>query len=370
MSRILVINSYSGRQKFLSELLDDAGSIFTFSLWSNPDCWLFNFFKERTWLQTPLDLPTDFKKYRSQRFLFWLLAWLKLLHAKFFKKIKKVILINWPEKIIFSAPAAQLGLEVIWLEYPDQDSHWPEWLFLAYRRQARRARLVSFTGQTKQVLKKMGVPENRIVSLPPGVRAIDYHYQKNIFDDLAKHNHAKFEHYFTIGAMVDLSQSHQVETLLEAVKICLTLEPRLQLVLVAVGGERKLMAWLIDKLGLHDNVWLVGEQTELKKWLVGFDCLVIVSSVATLDDFIYTLAAMVNGLPVLAPESQGLQDIIIDEQTGILTDMSNEDWLSRKIISLMQSPERRRELGLAGQERALRDFDYAPSAAVFKQLLN
>ena len=77
---------------------------------------------------------------------------------------------------------------------------------------------------------------------------------------------------------------------------------------------------------------------------------------------------MASGLPVLAPRNVGLEDLVVENNTGYLIDGHNE-MLSRLIIKLHQDKKTRFYLGRNGRERVGRFFTLSQMVAKMEQAL-
>jgi glycosyltransferase involved in cell wall biosynthesis len=68
------------------------------------------------------------------------------------------------------------------------------------------------------------------------------------------------------------------------------------------------------------------------------------------------LEAMAAGRPVIATAVTSLPELVIDGETGLLVDPSDPNDLQRALISLAAAPERREQMGRAGQVRVRASF--------------
>lgn len=62
--------------------------------------------------------------------------------------------------------------------------------------------------------------------------------------------------------------------------------------------------------------------------------------------------AMAAGTPPVASRINGIKQQIVDGETGLMVDPGSPEQLSRTLISLLDDPERRQEMGARAQERA------------------
>jgi glycosyltransferase involved in cell wall biosynthesis len=272
------------------------------------------------------------------------------------QKIDLVVCVNFNEKIIITPLARLLGLKVVWLEGPEIDyRQFNKFLLALYKLNFRLAKIVVFNNYSKLKLKNIGCRENKINLITPGTKFTAY--QENIFNKLASAGRENFHRkYFTVGAITALNQKQKIETIFHAIKTSLPVIPNIQLIIIGEGEERKNLSWLAKKMEIDNLIWLVGEQEQLKKWLDSFDIFLALGENLSLDDYGNILEAMAAGLPVLAPRNIGLEDLIIENNTGSLIEADNSEMLARQIIKLHQDKRLRLYLGKNGQERVSRSF--------------
>ena len=68
------------------------------------------------------------------------------------------------------------------------------------------------------------------------------------------------------------------------------------------------------------------------------------------------LEAALAGLPVIAGKSGGVSEAVVDRETGILVNSNDTKEIGRALMMLLGDPDLQKRYGLAGRERALRDF--------------
>jgi glycosyltransferase involved in cell wall biosynthesis len=294
---------------------------------------------------------------------------LLLINFKLKQKINSVVCININEKIFITPWARLLGLKVFWFEGPELNyQKFNKFLLMLYKLNYRLAKIVVFNSYSKLKLKNIGCNENKINLLTPGAKTMAY--QENIFNKLASTGRVNFHRkYFTIGAITSLNQKQKIETVFQAIKISLPVISNIQLIIVGEGEERKNLSWLAKKMEIDNLIWLVGEQNQLKKWLDSFDIFLALGENLSLNDYSNILEAMAAGLPVLAPRNIGLEDIIIENNTGSLIESDNSEMLARQIIKLHQDKRLRLFLGKNGQERVNRLFTLETMVEKLAQIL-
>lgn len=288
----------------------------------------------------------------------WLNVFCRLLVYKKFSNIRTVFCLGWPAKFLLTWPAGWLGWQVVWLEQPNFRYEVLGRLGLRlYRLWSARARLVCFSLTTKLSLLSLGVDEDRLLVIWPGIEIAEFQNQVNLFQSLAKQNYAPVERqkFFTIGTVIDFQEPQRTEVLMRAVQEAAVIVPNLRLIVIGDGPARKQAAWLSKQLALESAVWLVGSQSDLKKWYANFDIFVVASFTPGLDDFLVALAAMVNGVPVIAPKDLSLEDCFLSGQAGLLLSLADAAELSAAIIQLAQDQVLRKNLSI-NAKRVVKDF--------------
>ncbi len=136
--------------------------------------------------------------------------------------------------------------------------------------------------------------------------------------------------------------------LLEAVA---RLKPRYPTLTVGIAGEGYLATELADaalKLGIEDNIRLLGQLPDVSSLLGAADGFVS-SSITEAMPFAL-LEAMSHGLPVVATAVGGVPDLVRHGETGILCPPADPGRLADGIDMLLKSPDLADRLGRAGRE--------------------
>jgi glycosyltransferase involved in cell wall biosynthesis len=95
-----------------------------------------------------------------------------------------------------------------------------------------------------------------------------------------------------------------------------------------------------------------------------------VSVIPSLEEGFGIPAAEAMGceVAVVASDAGGLPEVVEHGVTGLVVPRGDSPALAEAIGSLLADPERRRRMGIAGRERALRLFDWDRTAEQFEQL--
>jgi len=354
-NKVLLINSIADKAKLLIDLFDElVAKNFRFYLLSSQTC-LIKQFQDKNWPAKKIALGPTVKNKLSQALFISCSPWLFLkillilLNYRLKEKITAIICLGWTEKILATMPAKLLGLKIIWLEEPSFNYQELKFKRL-YKLNSRLATVIVFNSYTRIQLENTGCSKTVITLVQPAIKTSAY--QDNLYNKLAQAEQKNSRRkYFTIGTITDLNQRQKIETLFQAVKICQTVIPNLQLIIVGDGEERKNLSWLAKKIEIDTLVWFVGEQQQTKKWLNSFDLYLVTSESPNLTDYYNILEAMATGLPVIGPRHLGLEDIISENKTGSLVENGNQEMLARQVVKIEQDKKLRQQLGKNGQER-------------------
>jgi glycosyltransferase involved in cell wall biosynthesis len=159
-----------------------------------------------------------------------------------------------------------------------------------------------------------------------------------------------------------------IRFLLEAAAQLKPRYPDLKVVLAGDGFERPELARLAADLGLAADVTFLGwvPNAELPPYYRA----AAVSVIPSLEEGFGIPAAEAMGceVAVVASDAGGLPEVVEHGVTGLVVPRGNSGALAEAIGSLLADPERRRTMGRAGRERALRLFDWDRTAEQFEQL--
>lgn len=121
-----------------------------------------------------------------------------------------------------------------------------------------------------------------------------------------------------------------------------------------------------EALGLSEHVHFVGFQADVSGFLRQLDCFVLPS---TTEGFsISTIEAMANGVPVVVTRSGGPEEIVTDEETGLLVEAGSARALGNAIERLMANRDLADRLARAGQAHAMQRFSTARMIAAYESI--
>ncbi|ELZ21458.1 glycosyltransferase [Natrinema limicola] len=125
--------------------------------------------------------------------------------------------------------------------------------------------------------------------------------------------------------------------------------PNTHLLLVGYGELESELRAQIRKLGLNDNITITGYTSSVEDYYAAAD-LFVLSSV--LEGFgIVVIEAMASELPVIGTNIPAIEEIIDQNESGLLVSPESPSELSKAILKLLSSQRLRDELGVSGYER-------------------
>jgi glycosyltransferase involved in cell wall biosynthesis len=125
-----------------------------------------------------------------------------------------------------------------------------------------------------------------------------------------------------------------------------------------VAGAGPLLPRLVAaSRGLHDRITFLGEVShgKIAELLKETSVLVLPSFIEGLPTV--CLEALASGIPVVASDTGGTSEIILENETGYLCPSTDLDRFAERVIRLLRDPELRRRLGRNG--RALVEHQYS-----------
>ena len=154
----------------------------------------------------------------------------------------------------------------------------------------------------------------------------------------------------TIVCVAALRPEKGHDTLLAAFAEVRDAVPQARLVLVGDGSQRPQVEATIRAAGMQDNVRLTGRVDEIWPHLADADVFALTSPSEALG--IAIMEAMAAGLPVVATNVGGIPELVTPGATGELFAVRDHRELARKLVALLQSPQRRRDMSAAALREA------------------
>jgi glycosyltransferase involved in cell wall biosynthesis len=170
----------------------------------------------------------------------------------------------------------------------------------------------------------------------------------------------------TIGCAGRLSPMKGMIHLVRAAALLRDPLPEARIEIAGEGPERPFLESEIRRLGLEGNARLLGWQPDLYPVIGAWDIYVQPS---VLEPFgMAAVQAMHAGLPVVGTRGGGLEEIILDDTTGILVEAENPQAIAAAVLRLAKDPALRNTMGERGRCRAQEEFSPQRMAAALGRI--
>ncbi|MBW6514534.1 MAG: glycosyltransferase [Candidatus Syntrophosphaera sp.] len=161
---------------------------------------------------------------------------------------------------------------------------------------------------------------------------------------------------FKIISVGRLVESKGFDLLIKAAAGLIRQGHDLQVMIVGEGREKAALARLVEQLGLSGSVRVTGAlDNPLVRNLYGFFDTFALPSYRESFGVVY-LEAMSAGIPIVGVKGQGIDGIVEDGSTGVLTPPQSLPELEKALLWLRQHPEEAQEIARKGRELAQRDY--------------
>ena len=166
------------------------------------------------------------------------------------------------------------------------------------------------------------------------------------------------------------------DVLIEAMPAIIKDVPDAHLLMIGEGPYRGYLENRVKALGIHESVTFIGRihYVDLPRYLCVGDLFVMPSRsrLAGLEveglGIVY-LEASACGLPVIAGDSGGAPDAVLEGQTGLVVDGTQKSEVASAVVELLLDPERSQAMGIRGREWIIQEWRWEIWAARFAEIL-
>ena len=166
------------------------------------------------------------------------------------------------------------------------------------------------------------------------------------------------------------------DVLIEAMPAILKDVPDANLLMIGEGPYRGYLENRVKALGIQESVTFIGRihYVDLPRYLCVGDLFVMPSRsrLAGLEveglGIVY-LEASACGLPVIAGDSGGAPDAVLEGQTGLVVDGTQKTEVASAVVKLLLDPERSQAMGIRGRQWVIQEWRWEIWSARFAELL-
>jgi glycosyltransferase involved in cell wall biosynthesis len=206
------------------------------------------------------------------------------------------------------------------------------------------------------------LPEHKLTTIYSGIELSAYAPQCSA--DAMKQKLRADRAWPIVGCIGRLSEQKAQSDLVEAIALLKPKYPEILLLLAGDGELRSQLEQQISKLELTGNVWLLGERDDIADLLSVFEVYAMSSRWEGVGRAL--TEAMYAGLPVVATAVNGVTELVIDGQTGILVPPANSARIAaavdrlvsdRTLAKMLGAEARRRVADLMDADRMVSDLE-------------
>lgn len=216
------------------------------------------------------------------------------------------------------------------------------------------ARIVAISDAVKRFHIEAGLPADKLVTIHYGLDEPPRSPSEVTPAELSIPDNAPL--LLAVGRLIE-QKDHA--TLLRAFARIRETNPDAHLGILGWGRLEPDLHRLSAELGLTGSVHIPG-RVEPRDWLARADVFVHTSRWEGFG--IVLLEAMLAGLPVVATRVSAVPEIVLDGETGLLTEPGDAAGIAAAVRALFDAPDRRRAFGEAGRARATQEFSVSRMA--------
>jgi glycosyltransferase involved in cell wall biosynthesis len=158
-----------------------------------------------------------------------------------------------------------------------------------------------------------------------------------------------------VGMIACFKPQKSPQDFIKLASLIKNISEEIRFILVGDGVLRKKIERLICKFNLKNQVILTGWRRDIPQVLSAIDVFVLTSLWEGLP--VAVLEAMASGKPVVATNTGGIQEVVIEGKTGFLLPPPNMEKMSERISLLLKDETLRRNMGQNARQGL--DFNFS-----------
>lgn len=229
------------------------------------------------------------------------------------------------------------------------------------------ARIIAISHFTREQLIDFGAPEDRIDVCHPGAASPEPLPPNAVENIRRRHALGDGPVILSVGRLIE--RKNQI-ALVDAMPIILKRHPTAILVLAGRGPMLSRISRRAGKLRIRDHVALPGkvDDAELAALYAAASVFALPcndSGDGHVEGFgLVFVEAGAHGKPVLAGRGGGVEDAVIDGETGLLVDSHDTNAIAESLVRFLDDPEFSNRAGAAGKARVERELNWRMFAAM------
>ncbi len=212
------------------------------------------------------------------------------------------------------------------------------------------SKIISITNlTTKALIEKTKIEKYKIIQLPNFVNLSTFSETKPNEREVQRNIFGFTDSDFVIGFAARLVARKGWEDFIRAA-VYLSNDTSYKFLIAGSGEDESKLKKLILSENLIDNVKYIGFFEDMKNFYASLDCFVIPSHWEPMG--ITELEAQASGIPVVASNVEGLNEIVTDSVDALLFEAQNYEDMAHKIQQLKENPLLKKTLINEGYKNA------------------
>ena len=246
---------------------------------------------------------------------------------------------------------------------------------LAMKSISRQVNNLTYLGEfTRNAISKSvtKVAAQSMVKIAPGIDTDHFSPQ----DARALRNELGLTDKKVIVSVGRLVHRKGQDVLIEAMPAIIKDVPEAHILMIGEGPYRSYLENRVRALEIQERVTFIGriQYADLPRYICAGDLFVMPSRsrLAGLEveglGIVY-LEASACGLPVIAGDSGGAPDAVLESQTGLVVDGTSKSEVAAAVVELLLDPDRSRAMGVRGRQWIIQEWRWEIWSARFAELL-
>ena len=156
------------------------------------------------------------------------------------------------------------------------------------------------------------------------------------------------------------------DLLIDAVSRIRNTDENLHLAIVGEGPERAALEAMVATRRCQNEVTLLGYRRDLPELMAGADLFVLSSRWEGMPNVV--MQAMLSGIPVVAANVEGIEDLIVHEQSGLIVEKNNPEHLANALVRMLKDKELCQRLAGNAQTVIENQFTWEAAAQLYERV--
>lgn len=218
------------------------------------------------------------------------------------------------------------------------------------------AKIISVSKAVESIFKDVITDKSKLITIYDAIDVPAFSKNKNlnkIHEEFNWDNDVKI-----IGNIAAITNQKDIVTFVETAEKIIKKysgDKKIKFVVIGDGDKKEEIVELIKSKKLENEIMLMGYRSNIQELLPEFDVFLLTSISEGLPLTIYE--ALACKIPVVATKAGGIPEVIINRETGFISEIKDSDSLSDNVITLLEDEELVKKIKQKGFELVSKSFD-------------